>query len=370
MFVRTCFFISFIAGSLLAPLVQAAPTYTLTFLPQGASAHGINNAGQIVGDYSAGDNAHAFVWSGAALADLGSLGGGPSSGTSINRYGDVTGSSTLDASTIHAFAYAGGAMKDLGTLGGPFSIGTGINAAGQVAGQSLNGQNQYRAFLYASGSMQDLGTLGGDFGRANGINSAAQVVGESALDRDVPELSTHAFLYSAGAMVDLGTLGGRLSDASAINDAGQVIGTSLTASNFEHAFLYSNGTMRDIGSFGGQQTFARGINGAGMAVGSSEYVGSQDLAHAWLFANDSLMDLNSLVDPVPGWTLVDAVGINDARQIAGLACRDFGDCRAVRLDPVSAVPEPAGALLFLTGLMLVGVAAQRNMSTCRMPSSS
>jgi uncharacterized membrane protein len=67
------------------------------------------------------------------LKDLGTLGGYPTSGTSVNDSGQVAGYSGAE----HAFLSGpgGGALKDLGTLpGGTFSQGFGVNASGQVAG--------------------------------------------------------------------------------------------------------------------------------------------------------------------------------------------------------------------------------------------
>ncbi len=55
-----------------------------------------------------------------------------------------------------------------------------------------------------------------------------------------------------------------------------------------------------------------------------------------------MVDLNTLIDPASGWVITDANGINGAQQIAATACRGgaIGECYAVRLDLVSAVPEP------------------------------
>ncbi|HST79825.1 MAG TPA: HAF repeat/PEP-CTERM domain-containing protein [Verrucomicrobiae bacterium] len=191
-----------------------------------------------------------------SVTDLGSLGGGISSGSGINNAGQVTGSSWPLSSSSHAFLYSNGQMSDLGTLGGSFSVGEAINDAGQVAGFSDTFTNATRAFLYSNDQMTDLGTSGGTSSYGNGINNAGQVTGFSG-----GSLTAHTLLYSNGQVVDLGPGIGY-----AINDAGQVTGASNG-----HAFLYSNGRITDLNdlidpALGIPLTGAAGINNHGQIV--------------------------------------------------------------------------------------------------------
>lgn len=333
-----------------AALAQAA--YTIVFGPENSAPAAIDNAGRIAGQLAG----RAFVWDGASIVDLGTLGGPSSTALALSDNGYVTGSADRPDGSPHAFLYRAGALRDIGQLG-VSSSGTGVNPRGQVAGTWVDAAGEDHAFLYSEGVARDIGDLGAGSARATGINAAGEVVGSSFL----PGFTAyHAFLYRDGALRDLGTLGGPSSSAAAINDAGQIAGTSFIDADVQHAFLYSGGMMRDIGSLGGALTEARALNEAGMVVGYSSYAGDVpgiDFSSAFLYRDGTMFDLNQLVERPGIWTLLDAVGINDAGQIAAYACTEFGDCRAVRLDPIGAIPEPQPAALWLAGLVGLGIAA-------------
>ena len=323
----------------------AQPTYTIVFGPENSAPSAIDNAGRIAGELAG----RAFVWDGGTILDIGTLGGESSNALALSDNGFVTGSAARPDGSSHAFLYRSGVLRDIGQLG-VASSGTGVNERGQVAGTWVDAAGEDHAFLYTDGVARDIGSLGSNSARATGINAAGDVVGSSFL----PDFSAfRAFLYRDGVMRDLGTLGGPSSSAAAINDAGQVAGTSFIDDDIEHAFLYSDGVLRDIGSLGGALTQARGLNEAGMVVGLSTYaddVPGIDFSSAFLYREGTMFDLNLLVDRPGVWTLLDAVGINDAGQIAAYACTALGDCRAVRLDPIPAIPEPQPAALWLSGL--------------------
>src|SRR5436190_1634088 len=81
----------------------------------------INDAGQIIGTYSAvGGASHAFLYTpGSGLADLGTLGGTTSAPTGLNNAGQVVGSSTLADASTHAFLWtSSGGMEDITAITG------------------------------------------------------------------------------------------------------------------------------------------------------------------------------------------------------------------------------------------------------------
>src|SRR6266436_3521243 len=81
----------------------------------------------------------------------------PSPPSAINGAGQVLGSSTtLNNQQSHGFVFTGGAMVDLGSLGGGYSSGIAINNQGQVVGESSTSTGATHAFLWQNGTIADL----------------------------------------------------------------------------------------------------------------------------------------------------------------------------------------------------------------------
>lgn len=305
------------------------------------------------------------------LTDLGTLGGNMSLAAGIDANGSVVGNSRTEiGGPSHAFLYRQGRMTDLhsppsrrdsnayaispngnqivgdktsdGLPGVPratsfagssiasptvsaFSQANGVNDQGQAVGQFFNlNMSTTQAFLSSGG----LGTVlpdlvGSRFTFAYGINSAGQIVGES---------NGHAVLWSAGpthAITDLGP-----GVAHAINTSGQIVGE-----NDSGAVLWNGGVQTTLGD-----GVAYAINNLGQAVGSAN-------GSAVLYSDGQTIDLNTLISPTLGWTLFEAMGINDAGQIAANGTGPNGQTHAVLLSPMAnpAVPEPTSLILLAVG---------------------
>lgn len=358
MHLRSWFAIPCLAALAGSPLPAGAePWYTTTFLPEWLSGSAINNAGQITGVMRVPGGSHAFLYTNGDVRDLGALGGERSFGYGISDNGMVTGDAAAANTPGHAFLYANGTMRDLGTLpGGRSSIGLSVNNDGQVTGSATTRTDQTHAILAGYGGMRDLGTLGGNFSYGSGINDAGHVVGASTFGDDASR--RHAFFYHDGVMTDLGDFGGIDSFAERINDRDQIIGGFVDAAQVAHPFIYTDGAVSLLGGFGGQYTGAWDINNLGQVVGySTDDINSR---HGFLYTDGQMLDINALIDPALGWTVATAIGINDAQQILGYACRTNDVCRMVRLDPVTPppVPEPGSLAMLLGGLAAIAVARE------------
>ena len=167
-----------------------------------SEGYAINNGGVVTGrTFDMGARAFvAFRWSTTVgtVTPLASLGGPTSEGHGINDAGDVVGD-TMRENTANELAVlwpASGDPVELGSLGGTESSARDINNHGQVVGYARNASGEYRAFLWEGSGMVDLNTLlPADSGwvllSANAINDAGQIAGEGIYQGD-----TRAFLLT------------------------------------------------------------------------------------------------------------------------------------------------------------------------------
>jgi probable HAF family extracellular repeat protein len=98
---------------------------------------------------------------------------------------------------------------------------------------------------------------------------------------------------------------------------------------------------------GGENSVAVGVNDMGQIVGYSDTPSGQD---AFLYTDGQMVDLNNLIDPSSGWSIVEADGINDDGQIVATGYQDGlgGEFDTLLLTPV---PEPVSASMLVFVLL-------------------
>ncbi|WP_298232412.1 PEP-CTERM sorting domain-containing protein [uncultured Azohydromonas sp.] len=108
----------------------------------------INNSNQIIGqDFFEGVGYKAYLRNGAAVTELGSLGGGDTGAYGLNDRGVVVGASRTSTGEFHAYVYQDGVLNDLNDLLLPgaakrweLSDAFDINDRGQIVGSgTING---------------------------------------------------------------------------------------------------------------------------------------------------------------------------------------------------------------------------------------
>jgi RHS repeat-associated protein len=208
---------------------------------------------------------------------------------------------------------------DLGTIDGDTAAAD-INASGQVSGSTSLGSSPHAFTWTRSSTLVDVGGQAG-FPRENtatAINDTGMIAGALA---EVD--GNHAFRYSVlTGLQDIGR-GGDGSTVSEGSDlrgaypqsinAGRQVAGYLTDAGQLHGFRYTDGLgFEDVGSLGGTRTVAAAIDPTGLVVGASRLLNSPPTGyasrgHAVSFDDAlGLVDLNSHVDPLLGWTLIEA----------------------------------------------------------------
>ncbi len=198
-------------------------------------AYAVNQQGDVVGESGVGYGlGQAVLWKSSIVRALGQIKGYPYSvATSVNNRGQVVGRAYPkdDADALwwarpaHAFLWEGTTMRDLGVPPGcTTSRASAINNLGQVVGWALTRTQARHAFLWKRGIMHDLGTLpGGHFSAAIAINDKGQIAGES----DDITGKNHTILWENGQLHDLGSPPGcEWCRPAAMNASGEILGDS------------------------------------------------------------------------------------------------------------------------------------------------
>ena len=358
-----------------------------------SNSYGVNLRDHVGGGSTLPDGTmQAFLWSAAAgMQPLGTLhGGSNSSGSGPNAYdvvGLISDSSIEDpyhenfcgfgTSTICVAGFwERGKLAELPGLvplsnyGGSNSQITQVNSRGQMAGFAENGvldptcqtasaglQFDFEAVLWnRDGHIRLLQPLPSDeVGFALSLNEAGHVVGGSGLCSDTPlfplALSPHAVLWERnGRPFPIPGLGGTQSNtATSINDFDEVLGvSSLPGDTTMHAYLWSRhmDRSRDLGTVPGDQSSLPGAMGAlnnraeavGASCASPHPVNDlfTGVCRAFLWQDDAMMDLNSLVAAGGNQSNLHmflGFGINDRGAITGWAFTPEGDVHAFLATP-------------------------------------
>lgn len=333
----------------LVPAAARAQLYHLTDLgslggARGSGAYALSGTGVAAG-YSFVEGTglvHAMLNDHGTVLDLGTLGGTQSLARAINTAGTVVGwAYPPGVAWQRAFVWREGVMTGLGTFGGNVSDAFDVNDAGTIVGSAFDAQNRERPFWWREGVLHDLGTLGGSQGRAFAINEWGDITGTALIPGDD---EYHAFLGKPGGpLYDLGTLGGPVSYGHDVNDRVHVCGWSMLRPNdpASRGFLWADGLMKSLGTLGGIYSAAFGLNDRDQVVGATTRADDEQVAFLW--SNDQMLELSTLLPPGHGWKLYAAYDIDENGAIVGEGRRPDGAARAFLLTPAATTDAPHGA---------------------------
>jgi YD repeat-containing protein len=259
-------------------------------------AYGINNAGQIVGDFT-------------------------SAGPGIQSFGfvrDALGSFT-------PFSVPGQLLE---------GVSEGINDDGVIVGTYTAGGHDHGFERDAAGNVTTINVPGASDTYLNGINNAGQIVGFSSIGSFVRD--------AAGNYTMIGVPGTSATFfAYGINNAGQIVGSVSTASTSQSFVRDAAGNIRTFSIPGASSTDARGINDAGTILGDFQTPSSSQG-----FLLDAIGNLTVLNLPVVPGGLSFFHGVNNEDQIVAY----WGPGVSFLGTPV---PEPSTMVMSAFGLIAV-----------------
>jgi hypothetical protein len=233
---------------------------TITTIP-GANPAGINDAGQIVGNYG---NV-GFVDTGGVFTTISFPGSTQSDASGINDLGQITGDYCTGPTILacHGFLDSAGVFTAINFPGANSTSVTGINNTGQIVGNYFK-NNGWHGFLYSGGGVfTTIDHPGASITYITGINDARQIVGI---------YGSVGFVDTSGVFTTINGPAGFTSPFPyGINEAGQISGTYCDASGVLgcSAFLDTGGVFTQISVPGAETTNGHGINDAGDVVGYS-----------------------------------------------------------------------------------------------------
>jgi len=263
----------FIAFTLFSSVVLApAQTYSFfTFAADGAAlttATGINNSGQIAGNFSDAAGWHAFIRTGSVYTAFEAPGASRTVAAGINNPGQITGNYT-DAAGTHGFIRSADGKTfttfDVSTPQAP-TMPVAINDQGAVVGTVSGGSGGANGFLRtADGAITAIRFPLANFTSPRGITNAGEIAGTYI--NGGPLENRHGFLrHPDGTYVTMDVPGIESTDISAINNHGDIAGVVEGT----HAFVEdSSGVITILDALGGVQTLPAGINDSREVAGST-----------------------------------------------------------------------------------------------------
>jgi probable HAF family extracellular repeat protein len=227
------------------------------------------------------------------------------------------------------FLWRDGHMSALPTLGGINGWANAINNRGQIVGfaedgaldstcgDTIRNNRIVLPALWERGKVEALplaNSIDVD-GFANGINDQGHAVGYSGNCNDA-----HAVVWKDKTVFPLEDYG-VYSSAYAINNRGQIVGQIGSAEGYFGA-VWPQGADGKVESLkllpGDSAAFATGINNRGQVVGST-FDANGDWSHGFIWKDDVITDLNTLIPDDSNLFIIAASNINELGQISGMA---------------------------------------------------
>lgn len=322
-----------------AMVVTPPAAYTIEPIPMPVA---LNDLGQVL--------TVSGVWDGGAVTpiDLASVTSQPAELLDINNSGQVV-MNLIPTGQLakRAFTWSGGTFTDIGALIGPSTVASGINNFGEVVGTTPLPDTPYvspspHGFLW-DGLLTDLGGVG--WGSVKAVNDTGFVLMNTSFStrtRTSSGWKVHDSVGGTSTLIQVIAKYGKQWSV-AMNNNNEVVSWGFLDVNtpWKQAvrvlFTDAAGSTTDAGGLGDfYSSQPTAINDLGEIVGNASMSISRRGDRPFLIdGTGTVFDLNALLPPASGWSLVTAVDVNNSGQIVGVGI--FGGAPAgYLLTPVAA----------------------------------
>ena len=185
----------------------------------------------------------------------------------INNSGEIVGNYHPVGGGWQGFSYSGGVFSSVNAFGGSYNIPYGVSNNGEIVG-TVGDFTAVQGYLYSGGVFTaiDAAPYPANDTIANGVNSSGAIVGISGSSGS--GVLNSSFLDMGGVFTPIAMPGELVTFASGINDAGMIVGG---ASNDGFAtgpgFIDNHGVFTAINFPGATSTVLAGINNLDQIVG-------------------------------------------------------------------------------------------------------
>ena len=265
----------------------------------GTSCWGLNDNGEIVGNYGVADEYLAdgvthviagFLFDRDHFIAVNPPGSAQTTMWAVNDRGDSVGASQDVLGNVSLFVRSrNGTIEMLPPIGPGTYMDyeyVGINNHGTIVGSFLNHPTPYNGtsagamgFMYKDGVYTILPQYPNSIGTVpDGINDHGEIVG---FWRDANKVRHGFVLHPDGSFTSFDPPGSTLTRATGINNEGDVVGYYADANSVDHGFLLSKGIFTILDYPGATDSAALGINNSGAIAGTYDgftfgFVATQD----------------------------------------------------------------------------------------------
>jgi len=206
---------------------------TLDVSPLGGTLRGINKHGEISGFLSDQNGLHAFRYFSGITTVIDVPGANLTEGTGLNDKGQIVGDyrDPTNSNIFHGFVYENGYFITLDFPGASATAPSSINNRGQIVGFFLNASG-FHGFLFDSGLYTSIDMPGALFTNPLSINDHGVIVGSYSNG-----FTNHGFIYRDGTFTTIDFPEAALTEVWGINNKGTIVGRYVDTSAVNHNFV-------------------------------------------------------------------------------------------------------------------------------------